>query len=151
MINVFKLGLGPLIGGILFSIGLGISGMTEPAKIISFLDVFGNWDPSLIFVMVGAIGVNAVFHRFIIKKANPLFESKFYLPTKKSLDKKLILGSALFGIGWGVTGLCPGPGLASVSTGNPYSLAFLTALIIGMMSVKILESRKLKLQKQKAR
>ena len=142
--NVIKLSIGPFVGGILFSIGLGVSGMTEPAKIISFLDIFGRWDPSLIFVMVGAIGVNALFHRIIIKKPNPLFDSRFYLPTKTILDKNLILGSALFGIGWGITGLCPGPGLASMVTGKTYSLVFVIAMVFGMALVKIIEAQKSK-------
>ena len=144
--DTIKLGFGPLVGGILFSIGLGISGMTEPAKILSFLDIFGNWDPSLIFVMIGAISVNAVLHRVITKKSNPLFDSKFYFPTKTNLDKKLILGSALFGAGWGIAGLCPGPGFASISTGNTYALVFVVALVFGMILVKAVELRKLRMQ-----
>jgi uncharacterized membrane protein YedE/YeeE len=144
-----KTGLGPLLGGMLFSIGLGVSGMTEPAKIISFLDIFGDWDPSLIFVMVGAIGVNAILHRFITKKTTPLFDSKFHLPTKTQLDKKLLIGSALFGIGWGITGLCPGPGLAAASTGQPYPVAFVVSLVTGMALVKWFDSKKSQPQKQR--
>lgn len=139
--NFIKLGIGPFFGGILFALGLGVSGMTEPAKIISFLDIFGAWDPSLIFVMVGAIGVNAILHRLITKRPSPLFEPQFYLPTKKALDKKLLFGSALFGIGWGTSGLCPGPGIAATTTGNYYPLIFVAFLIGGMMIVKMIEAR----------
>lgn len=134
--NVLKLGIGPFLGGIVFAIGLGVAGMTEPAKIISFLDIFGAWDPSLAFVMVGAIGVNAVLHRFIVKREKPVFTEKFYLPTRSDFDKNLVIGAALFGIGWGVTGLCPGPGLASLITGKNYALAFVAALLVGMAIAK---------------
>lgn len=128
-----KTGFIAFISGILFSIGLGVSGMTEPAKIISFLDIFGNWDPSLLFVMVGAIALHGILYRFISKKPTPLFDSKFYLTKNKSIDRRLLLGAAIFGVGWGVTGLCPGPGLVSISTGAPYAISFVLALIIGMV------------------
>lgn len=134
--NLIKIGIGPFIGGVVFALGLGISGMTEPAKVIGFLNLFGEWDPSLAFVMVGAICVNTLLHRLITKKPSPLFDSKFHLPNKTTVDKKLILGAALFGVGWGVTGLCPGPGLASLATGKPYALAFVAALIIGIVAAK---------------
>jgi hypothetical protein len=131
--NAIKYGLGPLMGGILFAIGLGVSGMTEPAKIIGFLDLFGNWDPSLMFVMIGAIGVHGTLHLFIKKRATPRFGKEFFLPKNKKLDRSLLIGSAIFGVGWGISGLCPGPGIVSLSTGRPYALMFFGALVIGML------------------
>jgi len=136
-----KLIVAPFLGGALFSLGLGVSKMTEPAKVISFLDLSGNWDPSLIFVMMGAIGVNSILHRLITSRPKPLFESRFDLPSNHKIDRKLLVGSALFGIGWGITGLCPGPGIAGLSTGNFYSIAFVAALILGMAIIKVFETR----------
>ena len=138
----FKHGLGPFFGGILFSLGLGISGMTEPSKIIAFLDIFGDWDATLIFVMAGAVGVNGILHRFITKKPFPLFDSKFYLPTRMDVDRRLIVGSAIFGVGWGVTGLCPGPGIASLSSGNLYAFSFVGSMLFGMWVITLVSGSK---------
>ena len=101
-----------LFSEILFGIGLAVSGMLNPFKVQSFLDFFGAWDPSLAFVMLGAIVTTTVGYRFIFKLQTPLFSDQFFLPLKKDIDLKLLSGSALFGVGWGVGGLCPGPSIA---------------------------------------
>ncbi|MDP9149178.1 MAG: YeeE/YedE family protein [Myxococcota bacterium] len=118
--------------GLLFAIGLGISGMTQPAKVIAFLDVTGAWDPSLAFVMLGAIGVHHVFARRTDSGAAPRFVPAFFLPRTAGIDRRLLLGAALFGIGWGIAGFCPGPAVVSVVTLAPTPLAFVAAMLVGM-------------------
>ena len=109
------------ICGTLFGFGLIISGMSNPEKVLNFLDIFGNWDPSLVFVMIGAISISAIY--FFINK------SKI---TQSSIDKKLIIGSSLFGIGWGLVGICPGPAMVVLGTSNTKGLVFFLALLFGM-------------------
>lgn len=121
--------------GVFFAIGLAISGMTQPHKVINFLDPW-NWDPSLLFVMVGALVVHGISYIFIKKQRAPLFDTKWHLPTRKDLTVRLVLGSALFGIGWGIGGFCPGPGLASIGSGNIQALLFVVAMISGMILFK---------------
>jgi len=118
--------------GICFALGLGISGMTQPAKVIGFLDLTGNWDPSLIFVMMGAILVYAVGHFFVVKKPTPIFAGAFDLPSLRKLDRPLILGSAIFGTGWGLAGFCPGPALTSVISLRFEPLVFVLSMLVGM-------------------
>lgn len=130
------------ISGLLFAIGLGLAGMTDPMKVIGFLDFFGTWNPSLAFVMVGGILSYGVAYRVITKRKAPLFGSKFSLPTRKDLTPQLVVGSALFGIGWGMGGLCPGPGFASLVTGSASVLSFVVAMLGGMALYKhVLEKR----------
>ena len=112
-----------LFSGIVFGIGLTISSMINPAKVLGFLNLFGDWDPSLIFVMGGAIIVSMPFLNFFKKK--PLFAKNFLIPQIKDIDIKLIVGSTLFGIGWGLVGLCPGPAIASLAFLNIYSIIFI--------------------------
>ncbi|MEX1099477.1 MAG: DUF6691 family protein, partial [Bacteriovoracaceae bacterium] len=119
------------LAGAVFSVGLVISGMTNPNIVIGFLDIFGNWDMRLLFVMGGAVGVNIIFFNTILKREKPLFSQAFSLPTKQDLDKKLILGSAIFGIGWGVMGICPGPGIVNLVTLRPLFLIFVAAMFAG--------------------
>ena len=102
--------------GFLFSIGLGISGMTNPQKVISFLDIFGSWDPSLLFVMVGAIVVHFTAYRLIKKRKLPIYSSEWHVPRGNKITRGLIIGSILFGAGWGLAGYCPGPALVSLAT-----------------------------------
>jgi len=118
--------------GVLFAIGLGVSGMTQPDKVTSFLDLFGAWDASLAFVMVGAIAVYAVLHRLIARRTGPLFDTRFHLPTRKDLDSRLILGASVFGMGWGLAGYCPGPGLVSAAAGGLSAVAFVASMALGM-------------------
>ena len=125
--------------GLLFSIGLTISGMVNPNKVIGFLDLFGTWDPDLIFVMGGAVVVNVVLFRFIMKRKNPLLSPEFSLPTATDIDWRLVLGSSLFGIGWGIGGICPGPGIANLFTGEPKIIAFIISMLVGMYLFKFLD------------
>jgi uncharacterized membrane protein YedE/YeeE len=118
--------------GFLFGLGLAISGMMDPAKVIGFLDVSGNWDPTLAFVMGGALLVAAPAYRLILGRGRPVLDSGFSLQTRKGLDTPLILGSAVFGAGWGLVGFCPGPAVAAVVTGLPAVLGFVAAMLAGM-------------------
>lgn len=118
--------------GVLFAIGLGVSGMTKPAKVAGFLDLFGAWDASLALVMAGAVGVYFVLYRAITKRTSPLLDTRFSLPTRNDLDARLIAGSALFGIGWGLGGYCPGPGLVSAASGALPAVAFVLSMMVGM-------------------
>ncbi len=120
------------IAGLTFGLGLGISGMTQPAKVIGFLDIFGNWDPSLMFVMGGALMVHFVAYRLIMKRNSPLLAPKFLAPTKRDIDVPLLVGSGIFGIGWGIGGFCPGPGLVSLASGNMDAVLFVGGMIGGM-------------------
>ena len=119
--------------GVLFGGGLIISGMTDPAKIVGFLDPLHGWDPSLAFVMGGAVLVNALAFRRIRQHRNPWFDVKFHLPTRKDIDRQLLAGAALFGVGWGLGGLCPGPGLVSAAAGGTHAIAFVLAMLAGML------------------
>ena len=118
--------------GVLFAIGLAVSGMTQPAKVVGFLDVTGNWDPSLAFVMGGALLVNVILFRVARRRSAPLFESRYRIPTSKIIDRRLVLGAALFGLGWGLGGFCPGPALTSVVTGTAQALTFVGAMVGGI-------------------
>ena len=122
-----------LISGVLFGCGLALGGMTDPAKVIGFLDVAGRWDPSLAFVMGTALCVTLpVFQLIVGKRSRPVLALKFSLPGKRDLDRPLLVGAALFGIGWGIAGLCPGPAIANLSTGRPEIIGFVLAMIVGM-------------------
>lgn len=120
------------LAGLVFAIGLGIAGMTQPAKVVGFLDFFGRWDPSLIFVMGGAIAAHLYFARRALKTAAPRLAPRFVMPTRKDLDLPLIVGAAIFGVGWGIGGLCPGPALVSVFSGAKTTLLFVVAMITTM-------------------
>jgi len=120
------------VSALLFGLGLGVSGMTQPSKVIGFLDIAGNWDPSLLFVMVGAIAVHSVSYRLITKRESPVLTTKFQIPTNKQLDASLIIGSAVFGMGWGIGGFCPGPALVASVSGALPVLFFLGAMISGV-------------------
>ncbi|MGN6227188.1 MAG: DUF6691 family protein [Dyella sp.] len=106
-----------LIAGLVFGLGLSLGGMTQPAVVLGFLDLFGTWDPRLVFVMGGAVLTTAIGYRLVFRRDRPLFESDFQLPTAQRFDARLIVGSALFGTGWGIAGYCPGPALASLGGG----------------------------------
>ncbi len=132
----------PLLIGLVFGFGLVVSGMTEPAKVIGFLDVTGRWDPSLAFVMVGAILTHWILFRFIMKRPSPLLASAFGLPTAQRLDARLIGGAALFGLGWGLAGYCPGPGLVSVGALTAPALLFVGSMLAGMGAFELMEARR---------
>lgn len=121
-----------LVAGLVFGLGLTISGMTDPAKVLNFLDVTGTWDGSLAFVMGGGVIVAFIGYRLAFSSGRPLFDSRFHLPTAVHIDGRLVSGAALFGIGWGLGGLCPGPALASLLTGSGGVLIFVGAMVAGM-------------------
>jgi len=127
-----------LSSGILFGAGLTISGMTDPLRVRGFLDLFGRWDPTLAFVMGGAVLVMAIAWRLRRRMGHPLFAETFVLPGRSDLDARLILGSALFGIGWGLAGLCPGPAIASLALAPVAVLPFLAAMLAGMAIHRLL-------------
>lgn len=129
-----KANLTALGAGALFAVGLAISGMTLPSKVTGFLDVAGAWDASLAFVMMGAIVVHFVAQRLVRKRSAPLFDTKFHVPTRKDIDARLVAGAALFGIGWGLGGYCPGPGLVSAASGAPAAIVFVVGMTIGMLA-----------------
>lgn len=122
-----------LVSGALFGLGLGVSGMTLPAKVRGFLDVTGHWDPTLALVMVGAIAVHFTLFRVIVRRRAPLFDSRFHVPTRRDIDLRLVGGAGLFGIGWGLAGQCPGPALVNLATGTPTALVFRGAMTAGML------------------
>lgn len=128
--------------GALFAIGLGVSEMTKPSKVIGFLDLFGAWDASLALVMVGAVAVHFVLHRVITRRATPLFDTRFHLPTRKDLDTRLVLGAAIFGIGWALGGYCPGPGLVSAASGALPALVFVISMAMGMKLEQVASQRR---------
>ena len=120
------------VTGLIFGLGLVVSGMANPAKVLNFLDVTGTWDPSLAFVMGGAVIVTFLGYRLAWKRTEPLLASRFELPTRTELDPRLMSGAALFGIGWGLGGYCPGPALTALSLAAPGTLVFVAAMAAGM-------------------
>ena len=125
------------IASVLFGLGLAISGMLNPAKVIGFLDITGKWDPSLAFVMGGALAVTVFSFRRVLRRSTPIISDMFHLPTQKNLDGRLITGAAIFGVGWAVSGLCPGPALASVGFLDESLLIFVLALVIGSLLANV--------------
>lgn len=136
-----KLPLSTFFAGLLFGAGLTVSQMVNPTKVISFLDITGNWDPSLAFVMGGALIVTFVGYKLVLKNATPFFEDKFRLPTRKDVDAPLIIGGALFGIGWGLSGLCPGPALASLRFAGYNGLVFVGSMLATIAAFRIWRAR----------
>ncbi|MDX2169938.1 MAG: YeeE/YedE family protein [Deltaproteobacteria bacterium] len=118
--------------GVGFALGLGLGGMTQPSRVLAFLDVSGDWDPRLAFVMCGAIAVYAPIYRLALRRAVPLCAPAFDLPTRRSIDTRLVVGALLFGIGWGLAGLCPGPALTSLASGEPAAVLFVAAMLAGL-------------------
>ncbi|MDG0999405.1 MAG: YeeE/YedE family protein [Pseudomonadales bacterium] len=124
-------GIVAVVTGLLFGAGLAASGMTNPEKVQGFLDLTGVWDPSLMFVMGGAVVVTLISFRFILKLSRPVFSEQFHMPSSTSIDTRLIIGAALFGIGWGLVGYCPGPALAAIAYLNSDVMIFLVAMFVG--------------------
>jgi uncharacterized membrane protein YedE/YeeE len=122
-----------LAAGLLFGLGLAISQMVNPKKILDFLDVTGNWDPSLALVMAGAVGVTMLAFRFVVKRKQPIFDSEFHLPRLTKVDRRLLVGSGVFGLGWGIGGYCPGPGIAALSAGSVEALVFVAGMALGSL------------------
>ncbi len=132
-----------LLAGLAFGLGLIISGMANPAKVLGFLDLAGAWDPSLAFVMAGAIAVAAFAFALAKKRAVSFLGAAMKLPGSRDIDRRLVVGSVLFGIGWGVAGFCPGPGLVALGMGEIKALAFVAAMLLGMGIFEWIERRKL--------
>lgn len=122
--------------GLIFGVGISISGMANPAKVLNFFDLTGTWDPSLIFVMGGALIVTFIGYRLVLRKPAPLLEGRFQLPTATRLDAQLLGGSALFGVGWGIAGFCPGGALPALGTGRIEVFAFVAALVLGIFAAR---------------
>lgn len=120
------------IAGLVFGVGLVLSGMTQPAKVVGFLDLSGRWDPSLAFVMGGAIAVHFLAYRLVPKLKRPIWGAAWSLPTRRDVDRRLVLGAVLFGAGWGLGGYCPGPALTSVVAGASSTLIFTSAMLVAM-------------------
>lgn len=123
-----------LLAGLLFGAGLLISGMTSPAKVHGFLDVLGRWDPSLAFVMIGAIGVHFLLLRRILALPKPLLSGAFQVPSRAAIDAPLVIGAALFGVGWGLGGVCPGPGIVDAAMGSGYAVVFMLGMTLGIVA-----------------
>lgn len=126
--------------GLIFGVGISISGMANPAKVLNFFDIAGTWDPSLAFVMGGALIVTFIGYRLILRRPAPALEGAFKLPTRRDLDMPLIGGSAIFGIGWGIAGFCPGGALPAIGTGRWEVLIFVAALLVGIFAAKAVQS-----------
>ena len=124
--------------GLLFGVGLVVSGMSDPAKVLNFLDLAGTWDPSLAFVMGGAVLVAFVGYRLVLARCEPIAGDRFHLPTRNDIDARILAGPALFGIGWGLGGFCPGPALTALGLGATGTLAFIPAMILGMWAARLL-------------
>lgn len=127
------------LAGALFAAGLVVGGMTIPAKVTGFLDVGGAWDPQLAFVMAGAVAVYAAFLRIIRRRAAPFLADRFHWPAARTIDARLVGGAAVFGVGWGLSGYCPGPALASLAAGSSSVLVFVVAMIGGMAITRVLD------------
>jgi len=130
-----------LLSGLVFGLGLIVSGMANPAKVLGFLDLAGAWDPSLAFVMAGAIGVGLVAFRIARGRSRSLLGTPMALPTNRAIDRRLIAGSLLFGIGWGFAGFCPGPALVALGFGATKALVFVAAMLAGMFAFELIERR----------
>lgn len=130
-----------LLAGLVFGLGLIVSGMANPAKVLGFLDLAGRWDPSLALVMAGAIAVGSVAFLLAKNRARSLLGAEMKLPTASRIDRRLVMGSALFGMGWGIAGFCPGPGLVALGMGESKALVFVAAMLAGMAVFEVLERR----------
>jgi uncharacterized membrane protein YedE/YeeE len=129
--------------GLIFGLGIAVSGMINPAKVLNFFDLAGTWDPSLAFVMAGALAVAIPGYRLVLGRPAPTFEPGFQLPDTRLIDRRLVLGSATFGLGWGIAGFCPGGALPALGTGDPAVFLFLAALIGGLLIARALQGRAL--------
>lgn len=131
-----------LAAGMLFGVGLVVGGMTLPTKVVGFLDFTGSWDPTLMFVMGGAVMVHAAVYRLVLKRRSPFFADAFQLPTRKDLDARLIAGAAIFGLGWGLGGYCPGPAVTSLVSGRLEVVAFVIAMVGSIGARGLLDGRR---------
>jgi uncharacterized protein len=130
-----------LVSGLLFGLGLGLSQMIDRDRILGFLDVSGVWEPTLMFVLAGAVAVTVVAFRFILRQPHPIWANQFHLPTKKDIDIPLVVGAAIFGVGWGISGYCPGPGMTAIVVGFWNPVLFIFAFIVGSLTYKWYSNR----------
>jgi uncharacterized protein len=133
--------LASFLCGLIFGSGLMISGMTQPAKVLGFLDIFGPWDPTLAFVMAGALAVSSVGYTLARRQRRPIIAAQHFWPNRTDIDRPLIVGSVLFGIGWGLAGLCPGPALENLASLSPRMIVFVMAMIGGMSLLDLWQRR----------
>ncbi|MCE8010474.1 DUF6691 family protein [Billgrantia desiderata] len=129
------------IAGLLFGLGLALAGMTDPARVLGFLDIFGAWDPTLMFVLGGAVVTTFIGYRLVFRRERPMLGETFQLPTRRDLDARLIGGAALFGIGWGLSGYCPGPAIASIAGLTAPLFAMLVAMVAGWFLARAMPAR----------
>lgn len=134
-------GLVSFVTGLLFALGLGYSGMTQTHVVKGFLDILGDWNLNLMGVMIGAIAVHSIVFQLLKGKKSPILDTKFYLPTRKDIDKKLLTGTAIFGVGWGWAGICPGPGIVSLVSGQMSMVIFVISMLAGMIVFKFTERK----------
>jgi uncharacterized membrane protein YedE/YeeE len=125
--------------GVVFALGLGVGGMTQPPRVLGFLDVAGEWDPRLAFVMLGAIAVYAPVYRVMARRGRAIFAPELQVPTRRDIDGRLVTGALVFGIGWGLAGLCPGPALTSLASGRPEALVFVGAMSAGIAAARLVD------------
>jgi uncharacterized membrane protein YedE/YeeE len=130
-----------LLTGLLFGLGLCLSGMADPSVVLGFLDLAGNWNPALLFVMAGGVSVTFIGYHIVFGRKHPLWSKSFQLPTATAVDTPLISGAAIFGVGWGLAGYCPGPALVSLASGRPQVLVFVVAMLTGMIFVRWMRAR----------
>lgn len=129
------------VAGVIFALGLGLAGMTQPGKVLGFLDVSGDWDPSLACVMGGAAITFGICYRLILKRPAPIFDLQFKMPADGEVDWQLLVGSAVFGVGWGLGGFCPGPGVVSLASGGKGALVFVGTMLLGMATFRLWRDR----------
>ncbi len=122
--------------GLVFGTGIALSGMANPAKVLNFFDIAGNWDPSLALVMVSALVVTAIGYRFVLRRDKPIVEARFHLPTGRKLDMPLVAGSAIFGVGWGISGFCPGGAIPALGLGEPSAWIFVGTMLAGIVAAR---------------
>jgi uncharacterized protein len=132
------------IAGFLFGLGLVIGGMSNPAKVLNFLDLAGSWDPSLAFVMAGAVAVTFIGYKLVFRQPRPLIAARFHLPELKQIDRRLVLGAAIFGVGWGLSGFCPGPAITSLPLLAKGTLVFVLAMLGGMIVTRLITNTRLR-------
>jgi hypothetical protein len=133
--------LSALLVGLVFGVGIAISGMINPAKVLNFFDIAGTWDPSLIFVMGGALLTTFIGYRLVLTRPGPIVEAEFKLPTNRVIDARLIGGSAVFGLGWGIAGFCPGAAVPALGSGRYEVVAFVAALLAGLWVAKTIQTK----------
>lgn len=131
-----RLILSHLAIGLMFGTGIALSGMANPAKVLNFFDILGTWDPSLAFVMGGALAVTALGYRLVLRRPAPVMDTRFHLPARGRIDARLVGGAALFGVGWGIAGFCPGGALPALGTGRGDVALFTGALVIGILAAR---------------